>query len=340
MQKQNRYAGLITLAIVPFLGLASCSKSDQKTENHTPSSESQTITQDRSTENKSSAFNIENIPISTVTLGDFPYIALPEGYQFYDGTSVNFEKTPFWTGQNIEFIEGKLYSAIIKPKENHKEGSFLELQRNIEDVIKQLGGQKIVNSQISKADLDKIPEKFRVDYVSGLGDIYNNPTETFLIRQADKNIWLQLTQSGSGAGLLVAETKALQITAKALTSDQLLLSLDKENKVNVQVNFSSDKADILPESKPQIDQIIQLLKNHPQLKLGVYGHTDHSGDAKHNQLLSQLRAESVVKALTNQTGIESARLSSKGFGDSNPIADNSTVEGQALNRRVELVKME
>lgn len=340
MQKQNKYAGFIVLAFVPFLGLTSCSKPDQKAESHAQSSASQATAHDSAADKKSSTFNIENVPVSTVSLGDFPYIALPEGYQFYDGTSVNFEKTPFWTGQNIEFVEGKLYSAIIKPKENYKEGSFLELQRNIEDVIQQLGGKKIVNSQMTKADLDKIPQKFRVDYVSGLGDIYNNPTETFLIRQADKNIWLQLTQSGSSAGLLVAENKALQITAKALTSDQLLSSLDKENKVNVQVNFATDKADILPESKAQIDQIIQLLKNHPQLKLGVYGHTDHSGDSKHNQVLSQLRAESVVKALTNHTGIQAERLSSKGFGDSNPIADNSTVEGQALNRRVELVKIE
>jgi len=160
-----------------------------------------------------------------------------------------------------------------------------------------------------------------------------------VIRQANKNIWFQLTQTGNGhAGLFVAETKPVEITAKALSSDQLKTALDKDNKVNIEVNFATDQANILPDSQPQIEQVIQLLKNNPELKLSINGHTDNSGDTKHNQTLSEQRANAVVKALTNNTGIQQSRLTAKGLGDTHPIADNSTEDGKALNRRVELIK--
>jgi len=81
-----------------------------------------------------------------------------------------------------------------------------------------------------------------------------------------------------------------------------------------------------------------LLKNNPELRLNINGHTDGSGDAKHNQTLSEQRATAVVKALTHNTGIQLNRLAAKGFGDTQPIAENSTDNGKALNRRVELVK--
>jgi len=286
-------------------------------------------------------FDISKIPISNVSLGKFPYITLPKGYELYDNIIVNFEKIPLWTGQHIEFIEGQLFSSAIHQNEDYKEGSFLELQRNLEHIIQQLGGQRIANNPIPKAEIDKIPQKFQVDYVSGLGDIFNNSTQTYVIRQANKNIWFQLTQAGNNsAGLLIAETQPVQITARALTSDQLKTALDKDNKVNIQVNFATDQANILPDSQPQIDQVIQLLKSLPELRLRVNVHTNNSGDAKHNQQLSEKRAQAVVQALTINAVIDKKRLIAKGFGDTQPIAENTTAEAKALNRRVELIKIQ
>ena len=106
----------------------------------------------------------------------------------------------------------------------------------------------------------------------------------------------------------------------------------------MRVNFATDQANILPDSQPQIEQVIQLLKNNPELKLSINGHTDNSGNTKHNQTLSEQRANAVVKALTNNTGIQQSRLTAKGLGDTHPIANNSTEDGKALNRRVELIK--
>jgi len=105
------------------------------------------------------------------------------------------------------------------------------------------------------------------------------------------------------------------------------------------INFDFDKADIKPESQPIIEQIVKLLKNNPSVNLTVEGHTDNIGTPVYNKQLSEARAKSVVGALTVQ-GIEAQRLKAAGYGRDKPIADNSTDDGRAKNRRVELVKME
>ncbi len=79
------------------------------------------------------------------------------------------------------------------------------------------------------------------------------------------------------------------------------------------------------------------MKDNPDLKIGVEGHTDNVGDPKKNKILSEDRAKAVVSAIVKQV-IDASRLSASGFGHEKPIADNATDEGRAKNRRVELVK--
>jgi outer membrane protein OmpA-like peptidoglycan-associated protein len=80
------------------------------------------------------------------------------------------------------------------------------------------------------------------------------------------------------------------------------------------------------------------MKDNPDLKFEIDGHTDNSGVSAHNLTLSQQRGDAVKAQLINM-GIEASRLTTKGFGDSKPISDNNTLEGKANNRRVEFVKM-
>jgi outer membrane protein OmpA-like peptidoglycan-associated protein len=103
------------------------------------------------------------------------------------------------------------------------------------------------------------------------------------------------------------------------------------------ITFDIDKADIRPESMGTLNMIAGVLKSNPGLKFEIDGHTDNTGDAAHNLALSQQRADAVKTQLVSM-GIDASRLSTKGFGDTKPIGDNSTPEGRANNRRVEFVR--
>src|SRR6185503_1543622 len=99
--------------------------------------------------------------------------------------------------------------------------------------------------------------------------------------------------------------------------------------------FESNKYELKPESQVELDKIVQLLKDNPTLKIQINGHTDNSGNASENITLSGNRAKSVTAYLISK-GIDPGRLSAKGWGDTQPVAGNTTPEGRAQNRRTEL----
>ena len=123
-----------------------------------------------------------------------------------------------------------------------------------------------------------------------------------------------------------------------ITSNDILDALNKVGRISLYINFETGKAAIKPESEEIINQVADMLKSNPILKVNIEGHTDNVGTAIANKTLSESRAKAVVAALTAK-GIDKARLSSKGWGTEKPIADNGTDEGKAKNRRVEIVKM-
>ena len=99
--------------------------------------------------------------------------------------------------------------------------------------------------------------------------------------------------------------------------------------------FETNKFDIKPESGAELNEVVQLMRDNPTLRIQISGHTDNSGKAADNITLSENRAKAVTNYLIGK-GIAPARLSSKGFGDTRPVADNATPEGRAKNRRTEL----
>lgn len=103
------------------------------------------------------------------------------------------------------------------------------------------------------------------------------------------------------------------------------------------ITFDIGKANIKTESMTEINRIAQLMKDNGDLKFEVQGHTDNTGTVAGNQKLSEQRAQAIVNKLV-EMGIAANRLSAKGMGQSAPLADNSTDEGRAKNRRVEFVK--
>lgn len=99
--------------------------------------------------------------------------------------------------------------------------------------------------------------------------------------------------------------------------------------------FDSKKWELEEASKTELDKVVQLMTDNPQLKIQIGGHTDNIGSAADNLTLSNNRAKAVISYL-QQNGINISRLSSKGFGAAKPVADNNTEEGRAQNRRTEL----
>ena len=115
-----------------------------------------------------------------------------------------------------------------------------------------------------------------------------------------------------------------------------------ENEIVIleQVQFDTAKATIKSASNALLDEVAQVLVQHPEMtKIEVQGHTDNRGSAALNKKLSQARADSVRKALT-QRGVGAERLVTKGYGPDKPIDENGTDEGRQRNRRVQFVILE
>ena len=113
-----------------------------------------------------------------------------------------------------------------------------------------------------------------------------------------------------------------------------------EGKVSTNgILFDSGSAKIQPQSMGIIRQISQVLQQESSLVLNIVGHTDSDGSDEANMKLSGDRAAAVKDALVNIYGINAARLSTEGKGESQPVADNGSPEGKAQNRRVEFIKI-
>lgn len=98
--------------------------------------------------------------------------------------------------------------------------------------------------------------------------------------------------------------------------------------------FESNKFDLLPESKAELQQLIGFLKENPAISIEIGGHTDHIGDDGSNLTLSENRAKTVYNYLINNK-IPAKNLSFKGYGEAQPLSDNSTEESRKNNRRTE-----
>lgn len=136
--------------------------------------------------------------------------------------------------------------------------------------------------------------------------------------------------------LYIVEREPMQQVIRA-DSNAIAAALDKEGFIPLDIHFATGKAEILEESRLIIDEIVSALKKRPNLRIGIEGHTDDTGDPVANKTLSAARAKAVADAIAAQ-GISPGRLDSKGFGQERPIADNRTEDGRAKNRRVEIVK--
>ncbi len=148
---------------------------------------------------------------------------------------------------------------------------------------------------------------------AGIGAIAGGAIGAYMDRQER-----ELRQKTAGTGIEV-ERKG----------DDILLNIPSG------VTFDTNSAAIAPQFRQTLDQVAQTLSTYNQTYLDVYGHTDSTGNDRINIPLSQDRARSVADYLGTR-GVAQARIGTQGFGSSQPIASNATVEGRQQNRRVEI----
>lgn len=283
--------------------------------------------------------NLNAIPATAAALPPFPYLAYPpkldQSYQ--ETNNAKFDAAHVIVGKQLRAVEGRVATRTF-PNTN-ADMSAMALRRNYEAAIKGLGGVKV--NAVAPED---------PALVAGNGDEKtmrearlriperNMSYDSYLIRAANKRVWIALMINERRTRLLVIEEKDFEPGMGLVTAAAMGTELAATGRVALYVNFDTDKATIRADGKPTVGEIAALLKKDPALKLTIEGHTDNQGDARHNKELSKQRAHAVAKALT-ESGIDGARLSAIGHGAEKPITSNADEAGRAKNRRVELVKV-
>ncbi|KAF0807050.1 outer membrane protein OprF [Alcanivorax xiamenensis] len=115
------------------------------------------------------------------------------------------------------------------------------------------------------------------------------------------------------------------------------LYLTEDIKETLYVEFEFDKAVVRQTSYPELEGLATRMREYPSANLVLEGHTDSTGPEGYNQKLSQQRANAVKDVLVDHFNVDTSRISVEGYGEAKPIADNSTREGRAQNRRVEAI---
>jgi len=251
---------------------------------------------------------------------DTPWFSGMPNFMIYDAEDVDFDSYNFFNGKNCTTVEGKKFKRTYSLKEDAQKSSVIQIMRNYANAVKSMGGTVIYEGAPQDAEC--------ADY-NGLNMIVGKVVKN------GNEMWVEVASLGGDDYYLTIVLKELM--KQDVTASSMFEALNRDGHIALYINFDFGKSIIRDESKPVIEQIVQMMKSNPELKVGVEGHTDNVGSPASNKTLSEARAKSVVASIVSQ-GISADRLSPAGFGQDKPIADNNTEEGRARNRRVELVK--
>lgn len=158
------------------------------------------------------------------------------------------------------------------------------------------------------------------------------------LKKDGNTFWIKVSTDGSGFYWVETVREGSMRQDVVFTSGEIKKMISEEGKVVFYgIYFDTDKAILQPESAPVLKEIAAFLKSNPGINIFVVGHTDNTGDYKRNLALSKERAMAVLTELSSKYQVEKQQLIAEGVGSLAPVATNTTNEGKARNRRVEIV---
>ena len=168
------------------------------------------------------AFDISTVPVSTATLGRFPYVSGPKGYKFpnpSDSAYYEFDRSYVYDGQQLIPVEGKVLRRQYRVIDDNKKTSELMQQRNYENLIKSLGGVQVSSAELPSEAVDKVgSDKY---HKNDGGISAGNQVDTYLIRQKDKEVWIQVKPGETYMNLNVTERAAMPQQVSVLPANEL-----------------------------------------------------------------------------------------------------------------------
>jgi len=173
---------------------------------------------------KAATFDINTVPVTSAELGSFPYLSPLKGYSVNTTNSeeFDFERSYVYDGKNLVPVEGKVSQRLIDLNSGEKKASELMIQRNYEDLLKTLGATKVNSGKVDQAALDKIGQDEA--YKQGKWVLSTDrATDTYVIRQKNKEVWVQVTPLGSDGNyaINVTERAAMPQQATIMKADEL-----------------------------------------------------------------------------------------------------------------------
>jgi outer membrane protein OmpA-like peptidoglycan-associated protein len=217
-----------------------------------------------------------------------------------------------------------------KAEKVEKKGKYWHLRYVIKD------GNGKIDKSVSR---EEIVQNYKEAALEKGGNILYEETYlmTFTLTRKDGGTTWAFLSAGNGSYNLDIIDEAAFKKQLTFDAEEMKRALDEEGRVAIYgINFDIDRAVLKLGAEEVLIEMVKLMKNNPDLKIEIQGHTDNTGSADHNLDLSTRRAETVKKFLLVY-GIEAPRMDSKGYGEEKPVAPNDTEEGRAMNRRVELI---
>jgi len=252
---------------------------------------------------------------------DHPRFSGMPSYEIANADVQEFGAADFETGtpdSEPKHVEGKYWKIDYSLKEGAKKAGPLQIGRNYTALLTAKGGRKMVE---------------RLDAGGGM-------TTGKMPIGNGRNLWLlvEVNNNGDSYALTIVEEADMKQDVE-FTAGDLAEALKTKGSIAVHnILFDTGKASIKPESTSTLAVIGDVLKSDAALKIEIQGHTDNAGAPAANLKLSLDRAASVKIYLVENFGIDPARMTTAGLGDTKPIADSQTEQGRAQNRRVELVR--